>query len=217
MATLLYLEASPRGEQSFSSRAAASFLRGYRERNGEDVIQHVSLFDAALPEFDAEAARQKMEHIAALMAGKRGIEPIGKWAAVVAEVERLKAADKLLIATPMWNYSIPYRLKHWIDVVVQPGLTFYVNRRKEYVGMVRGKPLQLILASGSAYRGGFPRLDDGTKTDFQRAYLEHVFRYIGFEDVRVIKIEPTADATAEEVERMFADQLAEAARAGALF
>ena len=37
---------------------------------------------------------------------------------------RFALADRVLISTPMWNFSIPYKLKQWIDVITQPGLTF---------------------------------------------------------------------------------------------
>ena len=29
---------------------------------------------------------------------------------------RFSLADRVLISTPMWNFSIPYKLKHWIDL-----------------------------------------------------------------------------------------------------
>ena len=29
---------------------------------------------------------------------------------------RLALADRVLISTPMWNFSIPYKLKQWLDV-----------------------------------------------------------------------------------------------------
>ena len=217
MARLLHIEASPRGEQSFSSQAAGAFLDEYRRAHPQDAIDHLQLFDHPLPEFDAEAAAQKMQHIARLISGEKGIEPVSKWAAVIHEIERLKAADKVLISTPMWNFSLPYRLKHYLDVVIQPGLSFYVNRRGEYVGMLRDRPLQLVLASGSAYADSFPRADGGLKTDFLQAYLLHVARWIGFEDIRIIRIQPTADAAPQEVQAMFDSKLQEARRAALEF
>ncbi|MCC7259193.1 MAG: NAD(P)H-dependent oxidoreductase [Gammaproteobacteria bacterium] len=217
MARLLHIEASPRGEFSFSTRAAAAFLDEYRRTHPQDEIEQLSLFDHALPEFDAEAAAQKMQHIAQLTRGEPGVGPVGKWAAVIAEVERLKAADKVLISTPMWNFSLPYRLKHYLDVIIQPGLVFYVNRSGEYVGMLRGKPLQLIIASGSAYEPGFPRHDGGTKTDFLQAYLEHIARWIGFGDIRVIRLQPTADPKPENVQAMTESRIEEARAAARAF
>lgn len=44
--------------------------------------------------------------------------------AFVHEIERLEGADKVLISSPMCNFSIPYRLKHYLDLVCQPGLSF---------------------------------------------------------------------------------------------
>lgn len=217
MAKVLHIEASPRGEQSYSTRIASAFLDEYRNAQPDDTVDRIQLFDHVLPEFDAEAAAQKMQQIAELIRGNKGVAPVGKWAAVVREIERLKSADKVLISTPMWNFSIPYRLKHYLDVVVQPGLSFYVNRRGEYVGMIRDKPLQLVIASGSAYAARFPREDDGTKSDFLQSYLLHIARCLGFEDIRVIRIQPTADATPEDIRTMVEARLEEARAAGRTF
>jgi len=217
MARLLYIEASPRGDRSYSTRVARRFLDHYRAVHPDDEIEQMPLFEVELPEFGREAALAKMAQIDNLIAGGRGIPPEGPWAAVHREVNRLKAADKVVISSPMWNYSIPYRLKHYIDIVCQPGVSFYVNREGRYVGMVRNKPMQLILASGSEYAMRFPDVDDGTKTDFQRAYLEHFARFIGFTDIRCLKIQPTADASPPEVAAMFETKLVEAEAAARAF
>ena len=215
MATLLYIEASPRRDHSFSSRLAAAFLEAYRANNPDDTIDHLHLFDHELPEFDEEAAMQKMEHIQRLIKEGKGIEPTGKWGDVVEQIERLKSADKVLLSSPMWNYSIPYRLKQYIDIVAQPALTFYVNRQGEYKGLLKNRPIQMILSSGSAYAERFPREDDGTKTDFQKPYLEHIARFLGFSDIRVLKMQPTADASPKSIEENFQVMLAQASDAGA--
>ena len=217
MATLLYIEASPRRDHSFSSRLAAAFLEAYRANNPDDTIDHLHLFDHELPEFDEEAAMQKMEHIQRLIKEGKGIEPTGKWGDVVEQIERLKSADKVLLSSPMWNYSIPYRLKQYIDIVAQPALTFYVNRQGEYKGLLKNRPIQMILSSGSAYAERFPREDDGTKTDFLKPYLEHIARFLGFSDIRVLKMQPTADASPKSIEENFQMMLAQARDAGAVF
>ena len=217
MATLLYMEASPRRDHSFSSRLAAAFLEAYRADNPDDTIDHLHLFDHELPEFDQEAAMQKMEHIRRLIKEGKGIEPTGKWGAVVEQIERLKAADKVLLSSPMWNYSIPYRLKQYIDIIAQPALTFYVNRQGEYKGLLKNRPIQMILSSGSAYAERFPREDDGIKTDFQKPYLEHIARFLGFSDIRVLKMHPTADASPTSIEENFQVMLVQARDAGAAF
>ena len=140
MARLLHIEASPRGDRSYSTRVARRFVEHYLAAHPGDELEHLPLFEADLPEFGREAALAKMAQIDNLVAGGRGIPPEGPWAGVHREVNRLKAVDKVLISSPMWNYSIPYKLKHYIDIVCQPGVSFYVNREGRYVGMVRNKP-----------------------------------------------------------------------------
>ena len=217
MSKLLYLEASPRQEQSYSSRAASVFLDTYLQKNPDDVIDHHHLFEDEVPVFDREAADQKMEHIQSLIKHGQGIEPVGKWAAVVDEINRLKSADKILISSPMWNFSIPYVLKQWVDIIVQPGLTFGVNREGKYVGLLRDKRLQLILASGSAYAPRFPLPDDAPKTDFQTCYLEHVANYIGIDDVRTIHVGPTEALPPDKVKANFESKLDETREAAGNF
>lgn len=217
MARLLYIEASPRREHSFSSRLAAAFLEAYRANNPGDTIDHLHLFDHQLPDFDEEAAMQKMEHIDRLITEGKGIAPEGKWASVIQEIERLKSADKVLLSSPMWNYSVPYRLKQYIDIVAQPALTFYVNRQGEYKGLLKNRPIQMILSSGSAYADRFPQEDDGAKTDFQRPYLEHIARFLGFSDIRMLKMQPTADASPKSIEENFRTMRAHAHDAGRRF
>ncbi len=214
---ILYIEASPRGDESYSSRAAREFLDACRRAEPSLEVDHLHLFRDPVAAFGAEGASQKMAQIGRLIREGRGIEASGEWAGVLAEIERLKAADKVLISAPMWNFSVPYPLKQWIDVVCQPGLTFRVNARGEYEGLVTGRPLQLILASGSVYPDHFPRLEDGTKADFQRAYLEHVARFIGFEDIRCIQLAPCAAPDRAAVAAMLEDRLAEARAAATAF
>ncbi len=212
MATVLYIEASPRGDDSLSSQIAAEFIESYCSEHPEDTIDHLHVFRDDLPSFGAEGARKKMDQISSLMRGGKGIAAEGEWKGVLSEIERLKRADKVIISSAMWNFSIPYRLKHYIDLVCQPGLTFGVDADGEYFGMVTGRPMQLVLASGSEYEMRFPREEDGTKTDFQRAYLYHFARFIGFEDIRCIKVQP-ASAPPKVLEGILAEKRQEAREA----
>lgn len=217
MTKLLYIEASPRKESSYSSQVAQAFLDAYRDAHPDHEIEHLPLFEMELPEFSAQGASQKMENIVQLFSTGEGIEPEGEWAGVVKEIDRLKSADKVLISCPMWNYSIPYRLKHYIDLVCQPGLTFTMNAEGEYVGLLDSPPLQLILASGSPYAPRFPEASDGTKTDFQRAYLEHIGGFLGFQGISTIKIEPTGLLPPDDLDKLLAEKQLEAVGAAVLF
>lgn len=190
MTKLLYIEASPRKDLSYSSQVANEFLDAYKAENPDHEIEHLPLFEIDLPDFAAEGATQKMDNLMDVIAGGSGIGNVGEWAGVLSEIERLKSADKVLLSAPMWNYSIPYRLKHWIDLVVQVGASVIVNEKFEYVGQITDRPLQMVLSSGSPYEMRFPLETDGIKTDFQRVYLDHIFRFLGFTDIRLVKVQP---------------------------
>jgi FMN-dependent NADH-azoreductase len=119
------------------------------------------------------------------------------WSKVVSIIEEFKSADKYVIAVPMWNFSIPYRLKQYIDIVVQPGYTFSVTEEGNYEGLVKGRPVFIAYARGGEYAAGTP----GEEFDLQKRYLELILRFIGFSDIRSVVVEPTiasGAAVAEE-------------------
>jgi FMN-dependent NADH-azoreductase len=87
----------------------------------------------------------------------------------------------------MWNFSIPYRLKRYIDILVQPGYTFSYSEDKGYKGLVVGKPLLAVYARGGEY-------SPGTETeafDLQTKYIELIFGFMGFENICSVVVEPT--------------------------
>ena len=183
MGTLLYIQVSPRPE-SASTEVARGFLESYRKSHPGDQVRTLDLATAELMAFDAPAAEAKY----AVIAGQEPQDEAGRtWQKVIAVINDLKAADKLVIASPMWNFGIPYTLKHYIDIITQPGLAFKVTPEGEYVGLVTGRPALLILARGGAYPAGTP----AAQHDMQRPYLEAILRFIGFENIRVVTIEPT--------------------------
>lgn len=93
---------------------------------------------------------------------------------LVAEIE---AADTLVIASPIYNFSVPAVLKAWIDMVARAGLTFKYTEQGP-VGLLEGKKAYLVIASG-----GTPL---GSDWDFTSGYLKHVLGFIGITDVTLI-------------------------------
>jgi FMN-dependent NADH-azoreductase len=135
------------------------------------------------------------------------------WRPVIETINHFKGFDKYVISSPMWNFGIPYRLKQYIDVIVQPGLTFSFSPEKGYTGLVAGKPLMLILARGGVYPPGNP----SETFEFQESYLRGVFGYIGFRDIRAIRIEGTLQNKPEQIEADTRKALAEASAAAQEF
>jgi FMN-dependent NADH-azoreductase len=102
-------------------------------------------------------------------------------------IEQFISADRYVLAVPMWNFSIPYRLKQYIDLLVQPGYTFSYSQEEGYKGLVVGKPLLAVYARGGEYPVG----SKSEMFDLQKKYIELIFGFIGFENVRSVVIEPT--------------------------
>jgi FMN-dependent NADH-azoreductase len=204
MSKLLHIEASPRGQRSASVTVAQYFIEAYKAKHPNDTVETLDLWHASLPEFDGATIDAKY----ALMHGQAHTpEQQQAWQAVTKVAEHFKSADKYLFSLPMWNFGIPYKLKQFIDVLVQPGLAFSFSPETGYKGLVTGKPAVAIYARGGAYGPG-----TGMEAyDAQSTYLKQVLGFIGFTDIKEIYVEPTmASATSKDEALAAAEPKAEA-------
>lgn len=184
MARLLYIEASPRKKRSSSIEVARTFLDTYRQSHPKDEIEVFDLWKRDLPTFDGDVIDAKY----AIMHGQSHSEAQRKsWLAVEQTIADFKKADRYLFSLPMWNFTIPYKLKHFFDVIVQPSYTFSSSLGGGYKGLVTGKPAVIIYSRGGAYGSG----SGGESLDFQKTYMETILKFIGFTDIQSVIIEPT--------------------------
>ncbi len=192
MAKLLHIVGSPRGDRSASLTVAKDFIKAYKAKNPGDEIETLDLWMAELPEFDGATINAKY----AVMHGETFTpDQETAWKAVVKIADHFKSADKFVFSLPMWNFGVPYKLKHYIDLLVQPGLVVaYENGN--YKGLVTGKPAVAIYARGGAYGPG----TGAEGYDAQSKYLKQILGFIGITDVRDIFVEPTAAKKDEALE-----------------
>jgi FMN-dependent NADH-azoreductase len=184
MSKVLYIQASPRGKRSHSIIVADKFIEEYRKKNPKDEIVTMNVFEAQLPTFDGFAVQAKYS----IMHGqKHSAEEAAAWKAVEKVIEGFKSADKYVFAVPMWNFGIPYRLKQYIDILVQPSYTFTVSD-KGYEGLVKGKKAFVAYARGGEYGGA------GASYDHQKPYLELFLGFIGITDVKAAVVDSTLGA-----------------------
>jgi FMN-dependent NADH-azoreductase len=184
MATLLYIKASPRTQRSHSIAVADAFVAAYEQAHADDRVQTLDLYEADLPAFDGLAVQAKYT----ILHGKEhSPEELEAWRAVERVIGEFKKADKYVFAVPMWNFGIPYRLKQYIDLLVQPGYTFSYDPEEGYTGLVTGKPAVVVYARGGDYGPG----TGFEPYDFQRTYMDTILGFMGFSDTRSIIVEPT--------------------------
>jgi len=180
MTKILYIEASPRGERSASCAIARCFIEAYRESHAETAVASLNLFEAEMPPFGREAAQGKYALMRAEQAPARAKIAFQK---LVRIINAFMAHDLYVFAVPMWNFSIPYPLKHYLDLVVQPTYTF-VATETGYRGLLIGKKAFCVFARGGDY-------GNDESMDFQKRYLETVLRFIGIAEIKSVVIQPT--------------------------
>jgi len=184
MGELLYIQASPRGERSYSTRVADAFVSVYDETHPDDTVRILNVFEANLPSFDGPAVQAKYSIL-------HGIDHTEQerlaWKTVEAVIQEFLSADRYVISVPMWNFGIPYRLKQYIDLLVQPGYTFSFDPVKGYDGLVKNKAVLLACARGGSYPPGSER----ALFDHQIPYLKTVLSFIGLSDISLVVVEPT--------------------------
>ncbi len=184
MSRLLYIQASPRVQRSHSIAVADAFVETYERTHPDDEIVTLNVFEASIPNFDGLAVQAKYT---ILHGQSHSEEELQVWKNVEKVIEQFTSADKYVLAVPMWNFGIPYRLKQYIDLLVQPGYTFSYSEDTGYKGLVVGKPMLAVYARG----GEYPK-DSATEAfDLQTKYIELIFGFIGFENIRSVVIEPT--------------------------
>lgn len=175
MSRLLHVVGSPRGAASVSCQMSEAFLSAWRESHPDGEVDTLDLWAAPLPPFAGQAVSAKLKTMIGMPAD--GAEQAA-FDVVHPYVQQLLAADAVLVSAGMWNFSVPYVLKQWIDIVAHAGLTFRFTEHG-YVGLVTGRPLQLLLAGGGDYSQ--PPM---SAMDHMTPYLQGFFGFIGFTDIR---------------------------------
>jgi FMN-dependent NADH-azoreductase len=178
---VLHIIGSPKAEDSTSTRTALAFLDAYRQAHPDHELATLDVWTEELPRFGRELATAKL---APLMGEQRTPRQEEASQTVETVIANFASHDKIVISTPMWNFGLPYELKHYIDLLVQPGLTIGMNQALEHIGLLDDRPVQLVLSRSSP-------LPENSPQDFQLPYLKHVLGFIGLHDVRAIVIEGT--------------------------
>lgn len=92
-------------------------------------------------------------------------------------IAEVKAADTIVIGTPMYNFMLPAALKSWTDHIARAGVTFLYTDTGP-VGLLSDKKVYVVLSSGGQHAEGV--------TDFLRPYLRTLLGFLGMKDVEFI-------------------------------
>lgn len=168
---ILKVEASGRTAGSVTRELTSDVVDALAARHGDtevtvrDLADGVSLIDERWigANFTPEDDRDDVQ---------RGA--LSESDALVAE---LKAADVVVIGSPIYNFGVPAALKAWVDLIARARLTFrYTDKGPE--GLLKGKKAYVVIASGGT------QVD--SEIDFATPYLRQALKFVGITDVEVI-------------------------------
>jgi FMN-dependent NADH-azoreductase len=179
MKRLLHIIATPREDDSRTLQVSESFLEAFKKKP-DWIIDELNLFKEALPDLSMKSVSGKY----VLLGGGELFGSLKMtWGEILQHIERFKTADFFLVSTPMWNFSIPYILKQYIDLIVQPKYLFHYKEDGTVEGQIKDKKMVVIASRGGDYSG------DKKGYDHQEPYLRTIFGFVGITDIDFIKIE----------------------------
>lgn len=188
---VLHIISSPRHD-GVSVTTANALIESLQQRRSDIELDVMDLWQEELPEFDERTIEAKVKWVAGDALNEAESRA---WATIESLARRLREADRIVLGVPMWNWSIPYKLKHLIDLAAQRNLLF------TYDGVHFGPAIDVARADVIAVRGQYYGEDGptpGSLFDHQIAYVEFFLRTIGVRDVRTLVIDETWDPAAGE-------------------
>jgi len=191
--TLLQIIATPHQNGNSQTRHLAdSFLQGWETVNPTGIVETIDLTQLELPSLDEPMVSVLFDQPSAwppelLAKRRRALDRL---------VTQFVAADAYLFVTPMWNFGLPYVLKHYFDLVIRPGWTFSLGQHGAS-GLLGGRQAYAVITRGFDYS------PDSGKAAYNHLepHLRDLLGFMGIEDLSVVAAEgmmlPGADIRME--------------------
>ncbi len=180
---LLHIEGSPRKMRSASREVALAFIAAWCAQHPGATVDTLDVWSTDLPPFDGAVMEAKYAGL-----GGQALTPEQQtaWDSIRVLAERFHQAGVIVFSIPMWNFGIPYRLKHLIDAVSQKDVLFTFDERG-LLGLLGGRKAVVVAARGVALGADYPVAE----YDFQVAYMNAWCRMVGITDVAHVEVERT--------------------------
>jgi FMN-dependent NADH-azoreductase len=171
----------PRNERSNTKK----LLDAFREKISNSDVKELDLLDDMPDMFLGNNL------LAYINRNFLGLELLPEEEKLLSKMDRmaaqLRSADIVVVAFPMYNFSMPAIVKAWFDSVIQKGVTFGERKDGQMAISNAGKKALTLISSGGVYSN---ELFSGREHALSLSNLE--FQYIGYSDVRGILAEGMA-------------------------
>ena len=131
---------------------------------------------------------------------------------VAAEQAKLRWADVLILQFPLWWFSMPARLKGWVDRVYAHGFAYGVGEHSEQrwgerygEGVMAGKRAMLVVTTGGWASHYGPRGINGPIDDLLFPIQHGILHYPGFDVLPPFVVYQSSRMDAERLQRTQAE------------
>jgi FMN-dependent NADH-azoreductase len=181
MSYTLFIKANDRSaSEAVSVKLYDAFLESYQQSHQDEEIIELNLFKEELPYLGADMINGQFKLA-------RGLEVTAaeNKAAETANyyLEQFVRADKIVIAFPLWNFTVPAVLHTYFDYLNQAGKTFKYTPEGP-VGLLGDKKVMLLNARGGVYSEG-----PAAEVEMAVKYVGSVLQFFGITDVNSVIIE----------------------------
>ncbi|GER67001.1 FMN-dependent NADH-azoreductase [Weizmannia acidilactici] len=208
MADVLFIKANDRSaDQSVTVKMYETFLKTYKEANPNDQITELDLFKEELPYYGNTAIMglfKQGQGLAQTPEEKKMAELVGRY------LDQFLAADKVVMAFPMWNFTVPAPMITYISYLAQAGKTFKYTAEGP-VGLVGDKKIALLSA-----RGGIYSVAPASSAEMAMNYVKNILNWWGIQNPVEIIIEGH-NQFPEKSAQIIADGLEATTKAAAQF
>ncbi|MFP3391322.1 FMN-dependent NADH-azoreductase [Brevibacillus sp. SIMBA_040] len=181
MSNVLFIKANDRPvEQATSVKLYEAFVKSYKETHPNDTVTELDLFAENLPYYgnDLITAMFKAGRGMELTAEEqKGADYVNKY------LNQFAAADKVVIAYPMWNFTVPAVLHTYMDYLSQAGKTFKYTAEGP-VGLMGDKKVALLTARGGVYSEG-----PMAAIELASKYVKTILGFWGISNVTEVVVE----------------------------
>ena len=191
---ILIVTSSAQGEASVSSRLAAGFANQLQAAHPGSRVTRRDVGAEPLPHLVEET-------IAGIRSEAQSEAEIAARAISDQLLDEVRAADLVVIASPMYNFGISSTLKTWFDYLLRPRVAFrYTEKGPE--GLLGDRKVVVIESRAGVYAG---------TGDLQEAHLRTMLNFAGLNSLTFVRAEGLASGAEAAIARA-ADELAAIAR-----
>jgi FMN-dependent NADH-azoreductase len=196
MSKVLYITANPKSkEESFSLAVGDAFIKSYIKNHSNYELINLDLYNMEVPLIDEVVFSAWGKFAQGNSFEQLTAEEQKKIAAMNSILEQFISADKYVFVTPLWNFTVPPKMKAYLDNICIANKTFKYTETGA-VGLLNGKKAIHIQARGGVYSEG-----PASAVEMGDKYINTILDFIGITDRQSIIIEGMAAAPdkAEEI------------------